>query len=412
MCATGFFPPLFELCEGTKERKEEIVSVLRPPDASFFKYALNMSGVLRDSNSLLTPAGQPYSCSELLVKYSTTNPRDMYTALCKKCGCKPISAVASRFPDKVGTWNQLDVIDVSKTYVGPKGIIPLIEICKLLPNVETLIFRDNYLNNEAIWYLSKMVMFHPSIKTLDLSRNAISWTSAMCLVELVTKNIQVGSVILSDTAIPQGIVEAIQAQVAKNASLGGRKQRRGPNPCNHPTTIRQRALKRYFNEISGKKDTVPRSRLSDGLKEMWKISGREREITQRTPLFYENFNKRAPNDEVDWETFLILVMLEDVQCNEAFVGKLRHIFQQFDIDCGGFVEVRELKAMMTLLSPTLTPPSAEELKLKLHFYDLDEQMTLTWDEFLLLMYDHGPVVGAKAEMTRTPLPPVPYSLHN
>jgi len=271
---------------------------------------------------------------------------------------------------------------------------------------------DNYLNNESVWHLCKMALYHPTLSSIDISCNPISWTGAMCMVELVNKNVHISRVSLMHTSMPPELVDAIGAQVLRNASIGSRKSRRGVNPCNHPTTIRQRALKRYFYDIAGKRDTVNRSRLADGLKEMWKISGREREITQRTPLFYENFNKRATSDDVTWEEFLILIMLEDVLFNANYTERIRTVFNQFDVDGGGYVEVRELSNMMTYLSSTMVPPKPEEVRAKMSFYDLDETMTLTWDEFLLLLYDHGPVVDTKAELTATPLTQLPHAHHN
>lgn len=344
--------------------------------------------------TLLSPPGQPYQVAELLRKCNSSSPREMYVALCRKCDCKHSDFVASTFPEKPNSWAVVEQIDLSKTYVGPKGLLPIIELCKLLPNLKALNVSDNYLTNETVWHLCKMALYHPSLRALDLSRNAISWTAAMSLTELVTQNDQIQRVILAGTAMTPPVMEAIQHQVLTNASMGMRRQRRGPNPCNHPTTIRQRALKRYFHEIADATEHVHRSKLPDGLREMWQMSGRE--STQRTPLFFDSFSRRAPHDAVNWETFLILVMLEDVLFNESFVQRLRTVFDQFDVDHGGYVDAREMKAMMTAVSPTQTSPPDDEVRRKMALYDLDETMTLNWDEFLLLMYDQGPVLGEKA----------------
>jgi hypothetical protein len=369
---------------------------------------------------LLSPIGKPYSAAEIHTKFPSTTPQELYGLLCKSFKCKVIPAVSFMFPDAQNAWGTVTTIDLSKSYVGPKGVIPVIELCKALPNVSSISLRDNYLNNESIWYLSKMALYHPSLSTLDLGQNPISWTGAMCLVELVTKNHHITDVQLGGTSILGNVAEAIAAQALKNGSLGARRSRNGVNPCNHPTTIRQRALKRYFYDIAtrerehapGETLTVPKSRLADGLRELWRISGREREVTQRTPLFYENFTKRASQDDVIWEEFLVMIMLEDVRYNETFVERLRSIFDQFDIDSAGYVEVRALRGMMTLMNPTQKPPTPDELLVKMRFYDLDDNMTLGWDEFLLLMYDHGPVVGSEAESTQTPIPAISHAHHN
>jgi hypothetical protein len=369
---------------------------------------------------LLSPVGQPYSAAEIHAKFPSTTPQELYSLLCKSCKCKAIPAVAMMFPDTQRSWGTMTSLDLSQSYVGPKGVVPVIEMCKALPNITSVILRDNYLSNESVWLLSKMALYHPSLTTIDLGKNPISWTGAMCLVELVTRNHHITDVHLVGTSILPNVTEAISAQALKNASLGASRTRNGINPCNHPTTIRQRAMRRYFYDVAargGKQQgdvglTVPKSLLADGLKELWKISGREREITQRTPLFYENFVNRASQDTITWEEFFLVIMLEDVKFNEGFVDRIKAVFDQFDVDGCGYVEARALRGMMTMLSPTQTPPTAEELQSKMRYYDLDSNMTLGWDEFLLLMYDHGPVVGSKGEMTQTPLPLVAHAHHN
>ncbi|CUG88273.1 leucine-rich repeat protein, putative [Bodo saltans] len=368
---------------------------------------------------LLSPVGQPYSAAEIHAKFPSTTPQELYGLLCKSCKCKVIPGVAMMFPDTQRSWGTMTSLDLSHSYVGPKGVVPVVEMCKALPNITSIALRDNYLSNESVWLLSKMALYHPSLTTLDLGKNPISWTGAMCLVELVTRNHHITDVLLVGTSIPPNVTEAISAQALKNASLGASRARNGINPCNHPTTIRQRAMRRYFHDVAtrnGKQQdvglTVPKSLLADGLKELWKISGREREITQRTPLFYENFVNRASQDSVTWEEFFLVIMLEDVKYNEGFVDRLKAIFEQFDVEGCGYVEARALRGMMTQLSPTQTPPTAEELQMKMRYYDLDSNMTLGWDEFLLLMYDHGPVVGSKGEMTQTPIPLVAHAHHN
>lgn len=376
--------------------------------------------MLRESAGMLSPIGQPYSAAEIHAKFPATTPQELYGLLCKSNGCKVIPAVAYMFPNTPGSWGSVTSLNLAGTYVGSKGVVPIIELCKALPNVVNVSVSDNYLSNESIWYLSKMALYHPSIASIDVSKNPISWIGAMCVVELVTKNHHITAVHVGGTSMPTAVVDAIQAQVLKNASFGTRRSRRGVNPCNHPTTIRQRALKRHFHDVASRlgrtssegSTVIPRTCLADGLKELWKISGREREVTQRTPLFYENFNNRASQDEVTWEEFLIMTMLEDVRYNAEYVRTLRDIFDRFDMDGGGYVEVHALRAMLTHLSPTQTPPTTVELIGKMRYYDLDDTMTLTWDEFLLLMYDHGPVVGAKAELAQTPLPPASHALHN
>jgi hypothetical protein len=370
------------------------------------------TAMLIDHNhpGLISPVGATYDSVALQQQFSTVSPRDLYQQLCKKLNCKCNGSVTEALSDQPGNFS-MEKLVLGRTYVGTKGVIPIIEICKVLSKLTTLDLSDNYLSNEAVgFFLAKMAASHPSLTRIVLSKNPISWTAGMSLLELALKNSKLHTLELHQTLIKDGVVEAINAQLRKNAALGLRKQRRGANPSNHPTTIRQRALKRFFKQVctrgeKGSEDTVPRAMLAEGVKEMWKISGREGEIQQRLPSYFDAVNQRAPADHIDWETFMILVMMENVRYNQRMVSQLRALFKQFDVDGSGYVEAGDLGEMMRMLSGGAVVEPAE-VRSKMAAFDLDESMTLSWDELLLLLFDSGPVVGDLPTIhTRTPMPP-------
>ena len=100
---------------------------------------------------------------------------------------------------------------------------------------------------------------------------------------------------------------------------------------------------------------------------------------------------------------MVLVMLEDVSYDNKQVEQLKSIFTKFDTDGGGYVTFSELPDMMAQFHHNVFP-TPEEIQAKMLYYAADETMTMTWDEFLLLMYDHGPVVGELSSFhTHTPL---------
>ena len=204
------------------------------------------------------------------------------------------------------------------------------------------------------------------------------------------------------------VLESIHAQLRRNAALfGSRRRTQVPTPCSHPITIRQRALKRFFREMLVQEKTsgeaLPRRYLADGLKEYWKLSGRESKINQRTTEFFDSLLKRAPSDAIEWEAFMILIMVEGVEYNSQLVQHLRDAFNQFDADGAGHVEVSDLRDILTMIGNGVAP-SNDAVAAKMSFYDLSPKMSIRWDEFLLLMYDRGAVVGEVISQTaRTPL---------
>lgn len=360
------------------------------------------------SSWFLSPPGQPYVSADLLRTFAGMSPRDVYVLLCKRAGCRAVSSVRAMLPDKPGAWDVREV-NLARSYVGARGCIPVIELCKLFPNLTSVSFAGNHLSNQSVWHICKVLQFHPSVVRLDLSENDVSWTAGMCVLELSTRNTTLQHIELGGTLIKPKVVAAINGQIRKNMIAGSRQSRRGPNPSNHPMTIRQRALKRTFRDLLAREGTqeeglVPRGCIADGLKESFKLMGRESEAEYRSPAFFERAVARAGgSDYVSWECFMLLVMLDDVTFSPALVEDLRRVFRHFDSDGAGYLEMRDLADAMAALHGG-NPPSPEEVLAKMEAFDGDETMTLSWDEFLLLMYDRGPVVGELGSFaTHTPL---------
>ena len=77
--------------------------------------------------------------------------------------------------------------------------------------------------------------------------------------------------------------------------------------------------------------------------------------------------------------------------------------QQIYVDGAGYVEVSDLRDILTMVGNGVAP-SNDAVAAKMSFYDLSPKMSIRWDEFLLLMYDRGAVVGEVISQTaRTPL---------
>eukprot|EP00744_Colponema_vietnamica_P018596 GILI01026246.1.p1 GENE.GILI01026246.1~~GILI01026246.1.p1 ORF type:complete len:368 (+),score=36.10 GILI01026246.1:23-1126(+) len=358
-----------------------------------------------EDDQYLAPLGQPYVPAELQRQFSGMSPRDVYALLCKRRRCRCVSSVSLMLPEKVNSWNEVSIIDLGRTYVGPKGALVVIEICKLFANLKELRLANNYLENASVWALCKMAQFHPSIRRVDVSGNDISWTAGMCLLELTAKNSQLESVVLCDTLLKPTIVNLIDVQTRRNIALQNRNNRRGPNPSNHPITIRLRSLKRFFNDVlarEGVDGKIASSYIVDGVREMWKLTGREDELKQRPPQFFEKLATRAPSSTINWEVFMLLVMGEDIVYHSEYVSKVRFVFNAFDADASGYIEAKDLGEIIMCLSDG-RPPPADQVAQKKAFLDLDDTMSVGWDEFLLMVYDLGAIAGTTLNNTATPL---------
>ena len=129
------------------------------------------------------------NAGDLQLQFSSLEPCEAYSLICKRCGCKCIRSVSTALPATPSTWGTLTTLDLSRTYIGPRGVLPVAELCKVLGSLKSLLVADNYLDNQSVWWLSKMALFHPSLTRIDLSSNqSISWTGGMSLLDLACKN--------------------------------------------------------------------------------------------------------------------------------------------------------------------------------------------------------------------------------
>lgn len=356
-----------------------------------------------DVSPYLTVPGTAFNCTELQQQFFGMSARDVYALLCKRSGCEPVSSVLHMLPDKSGVWDTVE-LDLSRTYIGHRGVVPLTELCKLLHKLKSLNLSNNFLTNKSVWHVCKMATFHPSIASIDLSRNDVSWTAGMCVLELVMRNPAVQTINVADTLIKPAVAEGIVAQIRRNGSTLHRKHGGDAIHTTHPMAIRLRALKRLFREACAREqsDAVPKSFLVDGYKETMRLSGREKEFEQKSPAVLATFVARAPTDRVPWEHFMLLVMNDEITINQPLIEKLRAAFRKHDTDRSGVVELSALREIMEAVNEA--PVADVEVESKLAFYSADSTMTLSWDEFLLMMYDRGPVVGEKMPvLSATPL---------
>ena len=383
-----------------------------PADASADATATTTSSMAAGPH--ISPPGMPYSSHELQMKFVDLTPRDVYALLCKRSGCKPVSTVSTMLPDKASVWD-IQELNLSKTYVGHRGVVPIAELCKLLDSLKVLILSDNYLTNKSVWHVCKMAAFHPTLHTLDVSANDVTWTAGMSLLELAAINPRITVISVAGTALKPKVMDTIAAQLRKNAMSGSRPARRGHVPTNHPLSVRQRSLKRFFREAAakeagghqhvgaGREGRAARAVLAEGYRELLRLSGRETDIAKKPPAFFDAFVRRASGDTVDWEEFMLLVMLEDVTFDARQVEHLRTVFAHFDSDQGGYVLVADLPEAMSLAYGGVVP-RPEEVAAMRDFYQADDTMTLSWDEMLLMFYDHGPSIGRLSSFhTHTPL---------
>jgi hypothetical protein len=333
----------------------------------------------------------------------TPTPKSFYVSQCKQHLCKPNSHIINLLSHCSG---QLDFkeLDLSTNFVGTKGIFPILEIVRRCPHLQKFIVRDNYLDNQAVHYVASTALEHPALTHLDVSNNPISWTAAMSLLDMVNKNPRIREVFMQGTFIKPEIVETINKKIENRKIIGALNQR----PAS--SVARIRALKKLFASIcatDGTGDKVYKKNIIRGFKENLLLQG-EAEQAVRGTDFWVELQRRCNTDSngmIDWETFLLVSMCNDVSIHPEDISRLRGEYKFWDKNHNGFIELSELKSLMTHINGSV-PSNQEVVDKMMQFSDAEDEGQINWDDFIFMMYEWiqgAPTVGSYARVPDTAL---------
>ncbi|KAG5480653.1 hypothetical protein CUR178_05787 [Leishmania enriettii] len=344
-------------------------------------------------------ATEQHDVAELQAEFAGHSPRAAYTTICRRFRVTPLASAAVMFPDVAGAWDAVTTLDFSRTYVGSKGALPVIELCRRLPRLQSLVLSDNYLSNDTVWRLVQVTLFHPCLERIDLSANEhISWCGAMCLVELVLRNPRIIYVGLRGSTVSPEILQSIEAQTRQNAIRRFRSGGLKRSPPAHPAAVYIRALKHLFSthEQHGR---VSASLLQSGFEELLRVSGRTGELRLLTDKHFLKLKARAPPGGLTCDAFLVLLLIDGSTYNEATVTELKHVFTMFNMDpsvpdpiSDGYVLAGDMADIMARVYGSI-PSDADVAALQRRLGVDTGATTLDWEEFLCIAYPHGPQVG-------------------
>lgn len=340
---------------------------------------------------------EPYDVKQLQDEYHSFSPRDTYIQICHQLNCKVVPELAKMFPNVVGCWEEVTSIDLRRSYVGAKGLQVILQMCMRLPKLTFFSAADNHLTNDSAYRIAQMAVYHPSLTEIDLSDNRfISWSGAMWLLELVQHNQQITNVQIFKTSIDAECAEMLFLQTRRNAAALF-AARGVAAPANHPSVIHLRAMKRFFNDIQ-EGGTVPVSALVDGFHEQLRIMGRQRDSVKYTDSFFDALVARAPSQRLDWNAFSIVLFAHGAVYDEETCEALHKVFMEFNVDASlgksePIIEVKDLRLIHQRLYNN--PLNPDDLIFYLSRLGLSNNMTITWDEFLITFYPRGPVEGMK-----------------
>eukprot|EP00756_Hemistasia_phaeocysticola_P063332 Hpha_TRINITY_DN6806_c0_g1::TRINITY_DN6806_c0_g1_i1::g.46172::m.46172 len=140
-----------------------------------------------------------------------------YRERCKERGCRVNSAVAAKLD--AASFRPLTALDLNANYVGPKGVLPVLDLLERNQTVELLDLSRNGLDNTAVSALVEVVRRHLGLTELNLSFNNITQAGGKELFTLIETNDRIVSLGLDGTDVYEALLARLDLKVAHNREL-------------------------------------------------------------------------------------------------------------------------------------------------------------------------------------------------
>ena len=151
-----------------------------------------------------------------MVDYVGMSPHDVYRMKCEEYGCKMNSLLTKQLPKVPDNFDETKQLDLSNNFVGPKGLLPVLEVIKVCVGLKHLSLKDNQLSNQCVMNLADVVQTHKGISSIDLSNNPITIGAGKAILELIKVNTQIEKICLENTSVKGMLLRAIDVQLNSN----------------------------------------------------------------------------------------------------------------------------------------------------------------------------------------------------
>lgn len=163
--------------------------------------------------------------------YTGFSLREVYKKRCADLQCAANSAVVRVLSDVPDDFTSLTSLDLSRNFLGTKGVIPLLDVVECAKSLRSLDLRHQELGNEAVAVICARLRRHPSLQKLNISDNAITLAVATDLLELAKNSPALQYIFLERTLVRPSMVTVIEVQLEKNRRLAA-----GPVSPTHATS--------------------------------------------------------------------------------------------------------------------------------------------------------------------------------
>lgn len=148
-----------------------------------------------------------------------TTLEDLYIYYCRRCDCRPNKQFCCELQaayEASGGLRQLERIDMSNNYVGPKGVAPVLELARNIHNLVLLDLRNNLIESEQLEMLVRALARHPSVRSVDLSNNRLDDADLPSILFLLKSNANIVELRLGGNEFLPSSLQRIDEQLCEN----------------------------------------------------------------------------------------------------------------------------------------------------------------------------------------------------
>lgn len=139
--------------------------------------------------------------------------RILYLKRCTAMNIKPNTAIDKMLLE---AQEAVTTIDLSANYVGPNGLLALLDVVENNHNIEALVLGNNGATNAVVERLCVVARTHPRLRSINLDRNPVSHLAGRMLLHTLQINNRLTSLSLEGTVLQPQMLARIALQLHRN----------------------------------------------------------------------------------------------------------------------------------------------------------------------------------------------------
>lgn len=144
---------------------------------------------------------------------------ELYRRACSALKVRPQECVAAQLPNAVPLRHSVIALNCANTYLGVRGSAAVVSVVLGCPRLTHLHLSMAGMDASVAKALIQVLLVHPGIRDVDLSKNKLGTTCGYMLLHLVQRHQRIFILNLTETLIIGPIMHKINEQLKKNEAI-------------------------------------------------------------------------------------------------------------------------------------------------------------------------------------------------